>query len=84
MKTIRNNNSGIKIIFEEQGYIAQVSPDTTCVVHRVGELANGQVLNTHIGEKLPSQDWREVRLMGCPDEIRIKIVQSYKDLVEKR
>ena len=72
------------IIFEEQGYIAQVSPDTTCVVHRVGELANGQVLNTHIGEKLPSQDWREVRLMGCPHEIRIKIVQSYKDLVEKR
>ncbi len=84
MKTIRNNNSGIKIIFEEQGYIAQVSPDTTCVVHRVGELANGQVLNTHIGEKLPSQDWREVRLMGCPHKIRIKIVQSYKDLVEKR
>lgn len=81
---VQKQTTEMKIIFNEQGYIAQVSPDTTCVVHRVGELANGQMLNTHIGEKLPSQDWREVRLMGCPHEIRIKIVQSYKDLVEKR
>jgi hypothetical protein len=84
MKTNKNNNSGMKIIFNEQGYTAQVSPDTTCVVHRTGELANGQMLTSHVGEKLPSQDWREVRLMGCPDEIRIKIVQSYKDLIGTR
>jgi hypothetical protein len=74
----------VRTIYQQDGYIAQVSDDTTCVVHRIGELPNGQVLNTHVGEKLPSQDWREVRIMGCPDEIRIKIVQSFKDLIGKR
>ena len=74
----------MRTIYQQDGYIAQVSDDTTCVVHRIGELPNGQVLNTHVGEKLPSQDWREVRIMGCPDEIRIKIVQSFKDLIGKR
>jgi len=74
----------VRTIYQQDGYIAQVSDDGTCVVHRIGELPNGQVLNTHVGEKLPSQDWREVRIMGCPDEIRIKIVQSFKDLIGKR
>jgi hypothetical protein len=74
----------VKTIYNQDGYIAQVTDDTTCVVHRIGSLPNGQVLNTHVGEKLPSQDWREVRIMGCPDEIRIKIVQSFKDLIGKR
>jgi hypothetical protein len=69
----------VKTILAEDGYIAQVSGDGTCVVHRVGELPNGQVLNTHVGEKLPSQDWREVRLMGCPHEVRLKIIQAWKE-----
>jgi hypothetical protein len=73
----------LRVIYEDQGYIAQVSSDTTCVVHRIGSLPNGQTLNTHVAEKLPSQDWREVRIMGCPDEIRIKIVQSFKDMIGK-
>jgi hypothetical protein len=73
----------VRIIYQDDGYIAQVSDDTTCVVHRVAELPNKQVLSTHVGEKLPSQDWREVRLMGCPNEIRIKIVQTFKDLIGK-
>ena len=73
----------MRIIYQDDGYIAQVSDDTTCVVHRVAELPNKQVLSTHVGEKLPSQDWREVRLMGCPNEIRIKIVQTFKDLIGK-
>lgn len=69
----------MRTIYQQDGYHAQVSDDGTCVVHRVAELPNKQVLNTHIGEKLPSQDWREVRLMGCPDEIRVKIVQAWRD-----
>jgi hypothetical protein len=73
----------VRIIYNQDSYIAQVSDDGTCVVHRVAELPNKQVLSTHVGEKLPSQDWREVRIMGCPDEIRIKIVQSFKDLIGK-
>jgi len=48
----------VRTIYNQDGYIAQVSDDGTCVVHRIGELPNGQVLNTHVGEKLPSQDWR--------------------------
>ncbi len=69
----------MRTIYQQDGYIAQVTDDTTCVVHRIGSLPNGQVLNTHVGEKLPSQDWREVRLMGCPDEVRVQIVQAWKD-----
>jgi len=69
----------MRVIFNQDGYIAQVSPDMSCVVHRVGELPNKQILNTHVGEKLPSQDWREVRLMGCPDEIRVQIVKAWKE-----
>ncbi len=69
----------MRTIYRQGDYIAQVSNDGTCVVHRSAELANGQMLNTHIGEKLPNQDWREVRLMGCPDEIRIKIVQAWRE-----
>lgn len=69
----------MKTIFEKHGYVAQVSPDTTCVVHRIGSLPNNQVLNTHVGEKLPSQDWREVQLMGCPNEIRVEIVQAWRE-----
>ena len=69
----------MRTIFNEQGYIAQVTSDTTCVVHRIGSLPNNQVLNTHVGEKLPSQDWREVQLMGCPNEIRVEIVQAWRE-----
>ena len=65
--------------YQQHGYHAQISRDGTCVVHRVAELPNKQVLSSHVGEKHPSQDWREVRLMGCPDEIRVKIVQAWKD-----
>jgi len=70
----------LKVIYEDQGYIAQVTDDFTCVVHRIGSLPNGQVLNTHVGEKLPSQDWREVKLFGCPNEIRVEIVQAWRDI----
>jgi hypothetical protein len=70
----------MRIIFEKHGYIAQLSRDNTCVVHRVAELPNKQRLTTHVGEKHPSQDWREVRLLGCPDEIRIEIVQAWRDM----
>ena len=69
----------MKTIFEKHGYIAQVTADTTCVVHRIGSLPNNQVLNTHVGEKLPSQDWREVTIMGCPNEIRVEIVQAWRE-----
>ena len=69
----------MRTIFEGHGYIAQVTADTTCVVHRIGSLPNNQVLNTHVGEKLPSQDWREVQLMGCPNEIRVEIVQAWRE-----
>ena len=68
----------LNIIYQEQNYIAQISRDGTCVVHRTAELPNGQRLTTHVGEKHPSQDWREVRLLGCPDEIRVEIVQAWK------
>ena len=69
----------LRVIYNDQDYIAQVTADTTCVVHRIGSLPNGQILNTHVGEKLPSQDWREVTIMGCPNEIRVEIVQAWRE-----
>ena len=69
----------LRVIYNDQDYIAQVTTDTTCVVHRIGSLPNGQTLNTHVGEKLPSQDWREVTIMGCPNEIRVEIVQAWRE-----
>lgn len=74
----QNSKLKIKIIYKQHGYIAQVTEDGTCVVHRTGELPNGQVLNTHIGEKLPSQDWREVQLHGCPHEVRVAILTAWR------
>lgn len=74
----QNPKLKIKIVYNHNGYIAQVTEDGTCVVHRTGEHVNGQVLNTHIGEKLPSQDWREVRLMGCPHEVRVAIIEAWQ------
>ena len=71
----------MKIIYDKHSYMAQIGRDGTCVVHRIGSLPNGQVLNTHVGEKHPSQDWREVNLMGCPNEIRVEIVQSWRESV---
>lgn len=68
----------LKTIYNQFGYIAQVTGDRTCVVHRVAELHRGQLLNTHVGEKLPSQDWREVRLHGCPHEVRVAIIEAWQ------
>jgi hypothetical protein len=67
----------MKVIYEHGDYVAQVSFDGACVVHRMGMLPNNQRLTSHVGEKLPSQDWREVRLMGCPDEIRQDIIRAF-------
>ncbi len=67
----------MKIVYDKNDYIAQVYADTGCVVHRIGRLPNNQILNTHIGEKHPNEDWREVRLMGCPEDIRQEIVEAF-------
>jgi hypothetical protein len=61
-------------VYDRGGYIAQVYyPCETVVVCRKGP--NG----AHCGEKHASQDWREVRLRGVPDETRVEIVQACKD-----
>ena len=65
-------------IFEREGYIAAVA-NRCCVVHRVVTLPREQRLITHVGEKHESQDWREVNLIGCPDEIRVQIVQAWRN-----
>ena len=74
---ISKSNLKIKIVYNQHGYTAQMWPDTTCVVHRSVDLARGQMLHTHVGEKHPSQDWREVQLHGCPHEIRLAIIEAW-------
>lgn len=70
----------MKIIYNKNGYCAQVKEDV-CVVHRgqivFGSLGRPQNMISHVGEKLPSQDWREVRLAGCPDNIRQEIIDAW-------
>ena len=65
-------------IFDEAGYTAAMH-NQTCVVSRVAELPRGQRLVTHVGEKHEQQSWPKVSLMGCPNEIRIKIVERWKE-----
>jgi hypothetical protein len=77
----------MKTIYNKNGYFAQVKGDL-CVVHRgqivFGDLGKPQNMSSHVGEKLPSQDWREVKLSGCPDNIRQEIIDTWKlDQIQK-
>jgi hypothetical protein len=77
----------MKTIYNKNGYCAQVK-DGVCVVHRgqivFGDLDKPQKMTSHVGEKLPSQDWWEVRLSGCPDNIRQEIIEAWKlDQIQK-
>jgi len=63
-------------IYNKNGYHAWIDRNGVVVVHRLGNV----VLNaTHVGEKHPSQDWREVKLFGCPDDIRAEIIDAHKN-----
>lgn len=74
----------MKIIFKNENYIAQVNEqDGHCVVHRVGN-HYGAKMSSHVGEKLPSQDWKEVTLYGCPLEIRNEIVTAWNEEKKRR
>jgi hypothetical protein len=69
-------------IYNKHNYEANVHKCGTCVVTRSVTLGRGAMMTTHCGEKHTSQDWREVRLMGCPDEIRVEIVQAWRKFSE--
>lgn len=68
----------MNVIYNKGDYYAQIV-NGACVVHRVTKGVRGVVMSVHCGEKHESQDWREVTLHGCPNEIRVEIVQAYKD-----
>jgi hypothetical protein len=65
----------VYVLFEDEHYIARVHlPCKTVVVSRKGALNGG----AHCGEKHVSQDWREVRLLGVPDEVRVQILEAWR------
>jgi len=66
----------MKVIYKKNGYDARIDRSGVVVVSRDGSAA---VNASHVGEKHPSQDWREVRLMGCPDNIRQEIIQAHDE-----
>lgn len=66
-------------VYDKGGYIAQVYyPCDTVVVCRKGERG------AHCGEKHASQDWREVKLLGVPDEIRVEILEAWRDYKNRK
>lgn len=74
----------MKLIFKNSEYEAQVNEnDGHCVVHRFGD-HYGTKMFAHVGEKHPSQDWREVRLFGCPDGVRNAIINAWEDERKRR
>ena len=66
----------MKIIYKKNGYDARIDRSGVVVVSRDKE---GAVNSTHVGEKHPSQDWREVKLFGCPDNIRQEIIEAWHE-----
>jgi hypothetical protein len=69
-------------IYKNHGYEANIHPCGTCVVTRSVIGHRDTVMTTHCGEKHTSQDWREVRILGCPDEIRVEIVKAWRRFTE--
>lgn len=69
-------------IYKQHNYEANIHPCGTCVVTRSVTGHRDTVMTTHCGEKHVSQDWREVRLLGCPDEIRLEIVRAWRRFSE--
>lgn len=66
----------MKTLLKNYGYIAYVDRSGVVVVYRESQGACGA---SHVGEKHPAQDWREVRLMGCPDNIRQEIIEAHDE-----
>lgn len=68
----------ITTIYDDGLYIAQHHARSDVVVvcrrYSIGQRSAA----THVGEKHPSEDWREVRLRGCPDEVRAEIIKAFK------
>lgn len=63
----------MRTVYKKYGYNVWIDRNKVVVVHRDRQGACGA---SHVGEKHPSQSWQEVRLMGCPDNIRQEIIEA--------
>jgi hypothetical protein len=81
-----------KTFYRKNGFVAVLSEDLSCVVWKVeessfrslGAAASGDSVSIrHVGEKLPGQDWRGVRLPGCPKGVRQDIEEAYAAAIKK-
>lgn len=71
----------MKTIYNKNSYHAWVDKQGVVIVTRSGHIGDRQVeMITHVGEKHPAQDWREVQLMGCPVEIKREIAKAHLTL----
>lgn len=69
-----------KIFFNRHDLVAWVQEDGFVTVHRVSEHpASKAKVSEHVADKLPSQDWREVRLPGVPEPVRLDLVSAHKE-----
>jgi len=71
-------------IYRKHGYHAYIDRSDVVVVYRETEATPHNVrLTSHVGEKHPSQDWREVTLLGCPIEIKREIAKAHLTAVQE-
>ena len=65
-------------IYRKHGYHAYIDRSDVVVVYREAPATPLNCrLTSHVGEKHPSQDWREVVLSGCPIEIKREIAKAH-------
>jgi hypothetical protein len=73
-----HNGNTMNVLYDHNGYFAWEDRNGVVVIHRILEATiNNSRLCSHVGEKHPSQDWREVTLHGCPIEIKREIAKAH-------
>lgn len=71
-------------IYRKNGYHAYIDRSDVVVVYREGEPTPLNCrLVAHVGEKHPSQDWREVTLHGCPIDIKREIAKAHLTAIQE-
>jgi len=69
--------STVTTIYDKGEYIAQHHSRSGVVVVCRHYMIGERKAATHVGEKHESEDWREVRLRGCPDDVRREIIEAW-------
>jgi len=76
-----------KIFFNQDSLVGLVHEDGFVCVHRIQKrpaLSGDLGVSEHVADKLPSQDWREVRLPNVSAETRRNLIEAHKRTTRPR